>query len=116
MKKILVIDDDKTIRKLIKEYLTKMGYHISVAEDGKDGMKIFRNARDFDVVITDVEMPIMNGNAVARLVRASEKPETPILAITGAFDSLPQKELFNIVLPKPFYLERLASLIESFFR
>jgi len=64
----------------------------------------------------DVEMPKMNGNAVARLIRASEKPETPILAITGAFHSLPQKEIFNEVLPKPFALELLRSVVESFLR
>ena len=116
MKKVLIIEDNKMVRELLKENLTKMGYYVSVAKDGKDGINLFRSACDFDVVITDVEMPKMNGNAVARFIRASEKPQTPILAITGAFDFLPQKEMFNEVLPKPFDLERLRSVIESFFR
>ena len=116
MKKVLIIDDNKMFRELLKKYLTVKGYHVSVAKDGKDGINLFRNACNFDVVITDVEMPIIDGIAFAHLIRTSGKPQTPILAITGAFDSLQQKEVFDLVIQKPFSFERLESVIKSFFR
>jgi CheY-like chemotaxis protein len=116
MKKVLIIDDDKIVREPIKEYLTNMGYSVNVAKDGKDGIDMFRKAGNFDVVITDIEMPKMNGIAVAHLIRASEKSQTYIVAITGVFDPLLRKEMFDIVLPKPIPLERLAFIIESYFR
>ena len=116
MKKVLIIDDDKIVREPIREYLTHMGYHVDVAKDGKDGMEMFRKTGDFDVVITDIEMPKMNGIAVAHLIRASERSQTYIVAITGVFDPLLRKEMFDIVLPKPIPLERLVLIIESYFR
>jgi len=116
MKKVLIIDDDKIVREPIREYLTHMGYHVDVAKDGKDGMEMFRKTGDFDVVITDIEMPIINGIAVANLIRASEKSKTHIVAITGSLESIRKKEIFDIVLPKPFPLKILAAIIDTIFR
>ena len=116
MKSILVIDDDKIISDIIEEYFTKMGYHVSVANDGKNGIDLFGSANNFDVVITDVDMPVMDGHAVANRIRTSEKPHIPIIAITGASHSVSQKHLFNLVLLKPFPLHGLKSIIESYFR
>lgn len=90
-----------------------MGYHVEVAKDGKNGIEMFRKTGDFDVVITDIEMPIMNGTAVANFIRASEKSKTYIVAISGSLESIRKKEMFDIVLPKPFPLKRLAAIIDS---
>ena len=113
MKKVLIIDDDKIVREPIREYLTFMGYHVDVAKDGKAGIEMFRKTSDFDVVITDIEMPIMNGTAVANFIRASEKSKTYIVAISGSLESIRKKEMFDIVLPKPFPLKRLAAIIDN---
>jgi CheY-like chemotaxis protein len=116
MKKVLIIDDDKTVRETIREYLTFMGYHVDVAKDGKDGIKMFCKIGGFDVVITDIEMPILNGIAVANFIRASEKSKTYIVAITGSLESIRKKEMYDKVLQKPFPLKRLAAIIDTIFR
>jgi CheY-like chemotaxis protein len=62
-------------------------------------------------VITDIEMPGMDGNEIARHVRASESSDTPIVAMTGSMDDLIHRELFNIILPKPYTMESLVQTI-----
>ena len=114
MKCILVIDDDLSVRELLERYLSKLGYHVIVAKDGKDGINLFRVGCNVDVVITDVEMPIMDGNVVANFIRTSKTPQIPILAITGACDSLDKEHLFNMVLSKPFALKSLGAAVASY--
>jgi DNA-binding response OmpR family regulator len=116
MKNVLVIDDDKSNRDLLKEYLTKAGYQVLAAKDGEEGINLFRNACSIDIVITDIEMPKMDGNAMAHHIRTSDKAHTRIIAITGAGDSFLKLELFDVVLQKPINLVRLVSLIETVLR
>lgn len=74
---------------------------------------MFNGAYKYDLVLTDIGMPVMNGNDVARHIRTSEKHHTPVLAITGLCDSHFQSNLFNMVLEKPLNLKRLKSTLES---
>ena len=112
MDNILVIEDQDGLLKFLRETLTLMGYQVKIARDGEEGIKLFNNREDFDVVITDICMPRMDGNAVAKHIRNSDKPETPIVAITGFSDSI-EKGLFDISLLKPFKVKALLGAIRS---
>ena len=118
MGNILIIDDDKSICSLIHAFLSKMGYDVEVAHDGKEGIKSFDEGPDFDLVITDIRMPKMNGSDVARHIRRSDRPSTPIVAITGFSDTDISIGFFDSLLTKPFDLNDLedavTSLMENF--
>ena len=115
---ILVIDDDKSICSLIHAFLTKMGYQVEVDHDGEEGIKTFDRGRNFDLVITDIRMPKMNGTDVARHIRGSDRSSTPIVAITGFSDTAMREGYFDSLLTKPFDLDALentvTSLLENF--
>lgn len=109
--RILLIDDQTSVLKSASQVLMQLGHEVEVARDGEKGVELFKAGYDFDLVITDIEMPGMDGNEVARHVRASDKPDTPIMAMTGSMDDRIQKELFNLILPKPYTLDSLVQAI-----
>ncbi|UCF82774.1 MAG: response regulator [Desulfobacteraceae bacterium] len=112
MDNILVIEDQDGLLTFLRETLTIMGYQVKIAHDGEEGIKLFNNREDFDLVITDICMPRMDGNAVAKHIRNSDKPATPIVAITGFGESI-EKGLFDISLLKPFKVQALLGAIRS---
>ena len=114
MEHILLIDDQDAILKLLRNVLTDLGYEVKVAHDGEEGIELVNSGYDFNLVITDINMPRMDGNAVAEYIRRSEKPDTPIVALTASsYDDI-NKELFNFVVMKPFDLKALITAIKSF--
>jgi len=113
MVNILIIDDDKSICSLIHVFLSKMGYEVEVAHDGKEGIRSFDEGPDFDLVITDIRMPKMDGSEVARHIRDSDRPSTPILAITGFCDTDISIGFFDSLLTKPFGLDDFKNAVTS---
>ncbi len=116
---ILVIDDEPTIRMLVKEVLEDLGYTALEAEDGPAGVKLLRSRERIDLLVTDVGLPGgMNGRQVAELGRAL-RPALKILFITGYAESaaLNQSHLGPgmQLLIKPFALETLAVRVKSLF-
>lgn len=82
-KRLLVVDDSTTSRMLIKNILASAGYEVAVAVDGKDAFAKI-TAEQFDLVVSDVEMPGMNGFELAKAIRDhSEKSHLPIVLITS---------------------------------
>jgi CheY-like chemotaxis protein len=81
-KKILVLEDDGATRNLLAALLEKAGYAVQTCVNGKEGIEVFR-ARTFDLVITDMSMPVIGGMEVIKLVR-QENPTVPIIAMSGA--------------------------------
>jgi len=112
MGNILVIEDQEGLLKFLRETLLLMGYDVKTAHDGEEGIELFDNREDFNLVITDIRMPRKDGNAVARHIRNSRKPDTPIVAITGFGEDI-EKGLFNVSLLKPFKVQALMGAIES---
>jgi len=104
---ILVIDDQDGVLSCLPE----LGYRVKDAQDGREGVELFYNGYNFDLVITETDMPRMNGNTVAKYIRRSTKPKTPILAIARPGDNI-NKELFDFVLMKPFPLRTLIKVIK----
>jgi len=112
MQRILLIEDDKSIRTIIALQLRNRGHLVEVAEDGEKGIELFTRVGNFDLVITDIRMPRKDGNDVAKHIRSSERAETPIAAITAYKDEV-QTDLFDFSLIKPFRNEELTRIIRS---
>jgi two-component system response regulator VanR len=108
---ILVIDDEYGILTLIQEALTRAGHNVEIASNGEEGIQKFDN-RSFDLVITDILMPRLDGNGVAHHIRNSSKKTTRIIAISGTPWLLENKE-FDMVLQKPFSLKTLIDSVEN---
>lgn len=80
--RILVVDDTAFFRKLVAEHLRGAGYEVTLAEDGSAGLSMLRQG-PFDAVVSDIEMPQMDGHALARAVRADPQvAHTALLALT----------------------------------
>jgi CheY-like chemotaxis protein len=109
--RILLIDDDSQILTSLREALTHVGYEVEVACDGDEGIELIDSGHNCDLVITDITMPTVSGNAVARHIRSSDRRDTPIVAITGFGEDAIERELFNSVLEKPFKLDVLFGTV-----
>jgi DNA-binding NtrC family response regulator len=81
MTKILVIDDERSIRSTLKEILGFEGYTVDVAENGIAGLDQLK-ARDYDIVLCDIKMPEMDGIEVLKKIMEM-KPETTVVMISG---------------------------------
>ena len=112
MNPILVIDDEEVILEIIDATLRHFGYEVKVAHDGEKGLELLSKGHSFDLVITDIDMPGIDGNEVAKYIRRSNKPDMPIIAITGASKNI-ERELFNHLLRKPFDLSAFVDAVKS---
>jgi len=81
MKKILVIEDEKIIRNLIKKKLISNGFEVEIAENGKIGLELMEKNK-YDLVLMDIHMPIMNGLEATKKIREFDK-RTPIVALSA---------------------------------
>ena len=111
MSTILVIDDEKRILQLMHQALTKYGHNVETADNGQEGIRKFDDGC-FDIVITDIRMPLIDGNGVVAHIRKSEKQSVPVIAISGT-PWLLKADNFDMVLPKPFLLKQLIESIRS---
>ena len=111
MSTILVIDDEKGILQLMHQALTKYGHNVETADDGQEGIRKFDDGC-YDIVITDIRMPVIDGNGVVAHIRKSEKQSIPVIAISGT-PWLLGSDSFDMVLPKPFSLKKLIDSIRS---
>lgn len=84
MEKILVVEDDKISRRIIREILSRCGYEVFEAEDGAQGLEAFK-ANKPDLVLTDYQMPVMNGLRVLSEIR-NLQPAVPVIMLTGFGD------------------------------
>ena len=82
-----------------------------MACDGDGGIELVDSGCECDLVITDSTMLRLNGNAVARHIRSSDRQDTPIIAITGFGEDAIERQLFNSVLVKPFKLDVLFGAV-----
>lgn len=114
MAHIMVVDDDESILNSVSKMLTHLGHDVRIAHDGQEAIELMHKYREVDCVITDINMPGMDGYVVADRVRELSKPDTPIIAITGDTESEIRSGLFNASLLKPFKLKSLVEMVESF--
>jgi DNA-binding response OmpR family regulator len=105
MCKVLVIDDELMILKLVEQALQRMNYSVETAENGRKGIDKF-DAGSYDLVITDICMPETDGNRVVDHIRHSLRNRTPVIGMSGTPWKL-ANHMFDRVLPKPFQLDHL---------
>ena len=90
LKKILTVDDSRTMREMLRHTLVGAGFEVVTAEDGADGIEKLRESQP-DVVITDINMPVMDGFEFIENVRKNEEyNRVPILVLTT--ESAPEKK------------------------
>lgn len=82
-KKILVVEDSLTVREVERKLLENRGYKVTVAVDGIDGWNVLHRGEDFDLIISDIDMPRMNGIDLVKKIRTEEKfKEIPIMIVS----------------------------------
>jgi CheY-like chemotaxis protein len=112
---ILVIDDDDRIRALLKEILVFGGHQVIEASDGILGMKYLEEGK-FDMVLTDLGMPVMNGWEVAKWVKRYT-PQIPVGLITGWGIDLEEEKIkesgVDLIIGKPFQLSEILEAVNQ---
>jgi len=106
---ILVIDDEKGILRVIREVLTRSGHAVETALDGIEGIQKFDDGC-YDMVITDLRMPRLDGKGVVEHIRASGNNAVPVIGITGTPWQI-QDSGFDEVFAKPFPLQDLVESV-----
>ena len=107
---VLVIDDEQMIVSLLQMALTKFGYNVEIAADGREGIQKF-DRKFIDIVITDICLPDVDGREVARHIRNSSRNTTPVVANSGT-PWMIEDGYFDTVLTKPFPIKVLHDIIE----
>lgn len=101
-KKILVVDDEPLIRKLVTDFLKKQGYGTIEAEDGKKAMEIFAEEDNIDLIILDVMLPEYDGFTVCREIR--KKSQVPIIMLTARGEEF--DEIFGLDIGADEYISK----------
>ena len=119
MPDILVIDDDPSIRALVKDVLEIEGYTVHLAEDGFAGLRAIEASRP-DCVVLDVMMPGMDGHAVLQRIRSADGgPDLPVVMLTAAADDAQAwkawTEGVDYFLAKPFDPTELLRYLDYLF-
>ncbi len=117
--RILVVDDDRSIRETLQAALQDEGYTVSQAEDGEVAIKILRASKEPMVVLLDLRMPVLDGDGVLSLVAADPRLAScnAFLLVTANRDFISDKtkqlllQLQVPVIPKPFELDRLIDIV-----
>ncbi len=109
MSAVLVIDDEKQVLDLLKTALTLHGYTVEIAVDGHEGISKFDRSR-YDVVITDIGMPGLDGIGVVRHIRGSEKEATPVMGISRRPWHI-EDAGFDVILEKPLSIKALLEQV-----
>ncbi|MBT3387369.1 MAG: response regulator, partial [Desulfobacula sp.] len=82
--RVLLVDDEEGIRKVLKIYLQDVGYKVVTADNGKKAVEII-DAESFDIVLTDIRMPGMDGISLLKHIKKNS-PDTEVIMITGHGD------------------------------
>jgi DNA-binding response OmpR family regulator len=113
---ILVIDDDERVRTLLRNILLFGGYRVIEASDGESGMRHLEKG-GFDMVLTDLGMPGMNGWEVTKLIK-TRIPQLPVALITGWGTDLDEKKIkesgVDWIIGKPFQVNEILEVVNLF--
>lgn len=116
--KILVVDDESRMRKLVKDFLARQGYTVLEAADGMEAMDYFYADKDIALIILDVMMPRMDGWQVCREIRMHSK--VPIIMLTARSEERDELQGFELgvdeYISKPFSPKILVARVEAILR
>lgn len=113
---VLLVEDDRSVRRYLEVTLQRSGYRVVTAEDGLEAMKLALSSH-FDVVVTDAVMPNLSGQELARFLRSNPKlSHLPIVLLTGQENQKAagaSEDLIDVFLYKPVKAEELKSCLAS---
>jgi len=109
MRNVLVIDDEEMVRDLLKQALSRLDVSVETAGDAKKGMAKFDDGV-YDLVITDVRMPGVDGHHIVHHIRRSKRHNTPVIGVSGTPWLLNDGD-FDDVLHKPFAIRHLLEKV-----
>lgn len=116
--KILVVDDESRMRKLVRDFLVREGYEVLEAGDGEEALDIFYEDKDISLLVLDVMMPKLNGWDVCREIRKISK--VPIIMLTAKGDEQDELNGFEIgadeYISKPFSPKILVARVTALLR
>lgn len=124
-KRILLAEDNELNREIAEEILKEAGFTVESAENGQQACEMLNNSKNgyYDLILMDIQMPIMDGYAAARAIRSSENPhiaEIPIIAMTAnAFEEDRERAIeagMNGHLPKPIDFDKMMELLNDLFK
>ena len=121
MMKIIIADYYYTNRLLVSEILRTLGHEFIEAENGKQALEALKMNNDIDLILMDIEMPVMSGLEAMKYIRGNmeyPKNRVPIIALTahnpGMFVEKSVLEGFDRMLVKPYSIDKIAELLEKF--
>lgn len=114
--KVLVVDDEPEVRKLVTAMLARNGYRVLSADSGENALRLFKNNTDTELLLTDVVAPGMSGPMIADQI-AALKPDIRVLFMSG-YDSTQVVQRYVVekgysLLVKPFTMEQLEHKVRS---
>lgn len=116
--KILVVDDESRMRKLVRDFLVRQNYEVLEAGDGEAALDLFYREKDIALIILDIMMPKLNGWEVCREVRATSK--VPIIMLTAKGDESDELNGFELgvdeYISKPFSPKILVARVSAILR
>ena len=116
--KILVVDDEARMRKLVKDFLSVKGFQVVEAEDGEQAVELYFQQKDIALIILDVMMPKMDGWEVCKTIR--EYSEVPIIMLTARGEERDELQGFKLgvdeYISKPFSPKILVARVEAILR
>ena len=116
--KILIVDDEARMRKLVKDFLTIKGFTVIEAEDGEQAVDIFFKQKDISLIILDVMMPKMDGWEVLKTVR--QYSQVPVIMLTARGEERDELQGFKLgvdeYISKPFSPKILVARVEAILR
>lgn len=117
--KILVVDDEKRMRKLVRDFLVKNDFDVVEAGDGEEALNCFYSDKEIALIILDVMMPKLNGWEVCREIRSNNK-KIPIIMLTAKSDERDELLGFDLgvdeYISKPFSPKILVARVEAILR
>src|ERR1700679_3184920 len=115
MSRVLIVDDEESMRLLVARAVAMDGHHIATAADGAEALEILANTDSpFELVLTDIQMPVMDGIALA-LAAARDFPDLTILLMTGYAEQRERASGLNAiahdVISKPFSVAEIRAAV-----
>ena len=112
-REVLIVDDNKAVQDVLSRMISFLGYHVTLAGNGLEGGTLFLT-NPYDLVITDLQMPLMNGWELSRLVK-ERSPKTPVILVTGSYEEKHAEKIgmkcVDAIIPKPFRVQEVEKTI-----
>ena len=116
--KILIVDDESRMRKLLRDFLVRKSFTVLEAGDGEEALEIFYREKDLSLIILDVMMPKLSGFEVLKEIR--ETSQVPVIMVTAKGDESDELQGFDLgvdeYIAKPFSPKILVARVEAILR